>query len=456
MFKIKTMKSQINFLFCRKYFFLVLAFIGFGISALYLSQNFKLIPKNENSQEILQFSSVPAESENENRILSEFDPNELSKEQWLQLGFSEKQAETILKYKNVVGGKFVSKEQFRKCYSVSEKKYLELEPYILLSENSSNFTKNSERYFSSYSKKELKIPGKFNPDEYSEQNWINLGFSEKQAAAILKYKKFLGGSFISKKKLKECFVISDENFRKLQPFLLLPEKSPENYPVNYSKTEKTKIAYRNFDPNELDMEGWKNLGFSEKQAAVILNYKTKILKGNFRNAEDLQNCFVVSEEKFNELKPYIFIENKTVSENHVSEKPAKEISAKTDFSKTDINTITFKQLTEFGFDEKAAGSFIGFRNKLGGFVNKDQVLETYNIDKELMQKLLAVSSFKTDEIRKYKISEAPEKWLKEHPYFKYYADKIIYYRISFQDDKKILKMMKLKPETEARMKLYLL
>ena len=195
--------------------------------------------------------------------------------------------------------------------------------------------------------------------------------------------------------------------------------------------------------------------FSEKQAATILKYKTKILKGNFQSVEDLQKCFVISEEKFNELKPYVLIENKTVSENNIPENTENEKVTKTDFSKTEINSITFQQLKEFGFDEKAAGSFIGFRNKLGGFVNKNQVLETYNIDKDLMEKLLEISSFKTNDVKKYTLSGAPENWLRNHPYFKYYADKIIFYRTTYPNDKKILKFLHLKPETEARMKLYL-
>lgn len=120
----------------------------------------------------------------------------------------------------------------------------------------------------------------------------------------------------------------------------------------------------------------------------------------------------------------------------------------------DLNAITFKQLIEFGFDEKAAGSMIGFRKKLGGFVNKEQILTTYNIDPELTEKLLAIAQLNTLNVQKYTLTEAPEEWLRNHPYFKYSADKIIYYRISNPDDRKIWKYLKLKPEYEVRMRLY--
>ncbi len=81
-------------------------------------------------------------------------------------------------------------------------------------------------------------------------------------------------------------------------------------------------------------------------------------------------------------------------------------------------------------------------------------MDTYNIDKELVQKLIAIAPLDTTDVPKYSLTEAPEEWLKNHPYFKYSADKIIYYRISNPDDRKIWKLLKLKPEYETRMRWY--
>jgi len=147
------------------------------------------------------------------------------------------------------------------------------------------------------------------------------------------------------------------------------------------------------------------------------------------------------------MKPYIKlsqVKNASKSENF----------KETDFTKTDLNSITFKQLLEYGFDEKAAGSLVGFRKKLGGFVTKEQILDTYNIDKELTQKLVSSAPLDVSKVQKYSLAEAPEEWLTNHPYFKYSADKIIYFRMSNPDDKKIWKFIKVKPEYEARMRLY--
>ncbi|REC47716.1 ComEA family DNA-binding protein [Chryseobacterium pennipullorum] len=370
--------------------------------------------------------------------ISDFDPNTLNGAQWQELGFSEKQVSTILKYKDIVGGIFTSKEQLKKCYAISDEKFSELEHFILLPE-----TMKKVSFSSGVSeKKAITISRKFNPDHSSKADWVQMGFSEKQADAILKYKNYLGGSFLSKEKFRECFIISSENYNRLESYLLLPLKAPEN------SKNKVNIRYYTFDPNQMDVNGWRSLGFSEKQAMTIVNYRDRNLHGSFKSLEEIQKCFVISAEKFEELKPYMKLQPVSTINGEMRQE-------KTDFSTADLNTLTFKQLLEFGLDEKSAGSIIGFRKKLGGFVNKQQILDTYNIDKELVQKLISIAQLDTSGVPKYSLTDAPEEWLKNHPYFKYSADKIIFYRITYPDDRKIWKYLKLKPEYETRMKLYI-
>ncbi len=444
------MKSKLPYQI-RKRQFIGLAVFGALIALLETTWFFQ--QKNQkNDFPTLQFEGGKTEIP---LLLSDFDPNDLDQKQWQNLGFSDKNISTILKYKQVVGGKFTSKEQLKKCYGISAEKYEQIKDYILLPETNAE-AKSGKFDYRKFEKKELVIAGKFNPDNYAANDWQKMGFSDNQANAILKYKAFLGGSFVSKEKFKECFIISDQNYQKLSPYLLLPEKTPENY-RNYAKNsfEKPKISYHNFDPNVLDLEGWKSLGFTEKQVTGIFNYRDKILKGRFKNIEDVQKCYMISPEKFAELQPYITINVENIAKIEEQKVENKKLEPKTNFSQTDLNLITYKQLLEFGFDEKSAGMLIGFRKKLGGFVNKEQVVETYDIDKDLAQKLVSIARLNPSSVTKYNLVNAPEDWLKNHPYFKYSADKIIYYRISEPDEKKIWKFLKLKPEYEARMRLYL-
>lgn len=419
----------------RKNYYKKMAFIGMLLIVLFAFQNYTSRDKEDFPKvKFIAESSIPMD-------LSNFDPNDLDAKQWQRLGFSEKQTSTILNYKKIVGGKFTSKEQFKKCFAVSKEKFAELESYILLAETG----KASPMEKSEHSgKKEISVSKKFNPDGFSSSEWMKIGFSEKQSEAIVKYRNYLGGSFISKEKFKECFIISSDNYNRLEPYLLLPSKTPENFKnQGRQNTVKSHIQYRTFDPNTLDTEGWKALGFSDRQANTIVSYRDRNLRGNFKTLDDIQKCFVISPEKFLELKPYIKLN------------PELNKKQETDFSKIDLNVITFKQLMEFGLDQKSAAIIIGFRKKLGGFVNKQQILNTYDVDKDIVEKLTSICQLHTVDVPKYSLRDAPEEWLKSHPYFKYSADKIIYYRISYTDDKKILKLLKLKPEYEERMKLYL-
>lgn len=419
-------------------------FIGLGILGLIiLLVHLGIYYLKNQKEEKPVLVDIVDKTEQQNIVLSEFNPNDLSAEEWQKLGFSERQVKIILKYKDIVGGRFISKEQLAKCYVISPEKFVELEPFILLPKAKNEFQKNTFR------KRELNISGKFNPDFYTEKDWVKLGYSEKQAVSIIKYKNYLGGSFRSKEKFKECFIISDEDYLRLAPYLILPENEKKK-----ESLVSNKIKYNYFDPNVLDLEGWKNLGFSEKQAQVILNYKERNLRGSFKNLEDIQRCFVISADKFLELKPWIKIkeqEQKSITEELSKPKEVK----KTDFSKIDVNQITFKQLIEFGFDEKSAASFLGFRRKLGGFVDKKQILETYNISQDLAKKLIEIISLDTSKIQKHSLKDAPEDFLKNHPYFRRYGDKIIFFRITYPEEKEIFKKIKATPEEVAKMKLYL-
>ena len=76
-------------------------------------------------------SAAPSAATGAKPALFQFDPNTICPDSLCLLGFSRKQAESIVKYRDK-GGKFRKKSDFAKMYVVSEEKYRELEPYIVL------------------------------------------------------------------------------------------------------------------------------------------------------------------------------------------------------------------------------------------------------------------------------------------------------------------------------------
>ena len=65
------------------------------------------------------------------KVLEKFNPNDLTREQWMDLGFTEKQVNTIFNYKKSLGGKFNDAATLKKCYSISEEKFAEIEAFLV-------------------------------------------------------------------------------------------------------------------------------------------------------------------------------------------------------------------------------------------------------------------------------------------------------------------------------------
>lgn len=63
------------------------------------------------------------------------------------------------------------------------------------------------------------------------------------------------------------------------------------------------VAYFMFDPNVIGVDDWKLLGFTQKQAESIENYKSS--GAIFKIKKDLLKLFMVDEYKYAQLEPYI-------------------------------------------------------------------------------------------------------------------------------------------------------
>ncbi|MFV0237124.1 MAG: ComEA family DNA-binding protein [Flavobacteriales bacterium] len=199
-------------------------------------------------------------------IYKKFNPNKLGKKGWVSLGFSEKQAHSILKYKASIDS-FSTLEEIEQCYVISSEKFSEIKPYI-------TFAKKTKQK----SRKEKLALNYFNPNKLSKKEWGSLGFSEKQAEVILKYKKSVGGLFKTKEELKKCFVISDEVFQKISPWIILRE-------------QKEKVEVNNRDLNLCDVNGLVAKGISSKEAQRIVNYRNAL--GGFYSWIQLQEINVL-------------------------------------------------------------------------------------------------------------------------------------------------------------------
>lgn len=179
-----------------------------------------------------------------------------------------------------------------------------------------------------------------------------------------------------------------------------------------------------FNPNNLDAAKWQELGLTEKQIKTIKNYEAK--GGKFRKKEDFKKMYCISEHEYQILEPYIIIPDSLPS---VFPKPSFPKYEK-NIGIIDINiadTITLRKLK--GIGAGFARRIVSYRNKLGGFINTEQLLEIWGFTAAMYDSIKDNITINNRSIRKININDAEIDDLKKHPYIDFYlAQAIVSYR----------------------------
>jgi competence protein ComEA len=182
------------------------------------------------------------------------------------------------------------------------------------------------------------------------------------------------------------------------------------YSEKKNLSNKYKVPPSKFDPNNYSINDWMNLGLSEKQAIVVTKFTSRGIKSN----EDLKRVFVISDELFDLIKDSTFYQNsQTISE------PKKEVNKETKKPKllVELNRANIEELMKInGIGESFAKWIINYRTRLGGFHNKNQLLEVWKMD---LDKFLMIEPFvEVNEVSiiKIKLNTVTVDELKKHPY----------------------------------------
>lgn len=193
-----------------------------------------------------------------------------------------------------------------------------------------------------------------------------------------------------------------------------------NEPENTEKELNIQPEYFVFNPNKLAADDWQRLGLAEKQIQTIKNYEAK--GGKFRSKEDVKKMYCISEKQYLSLEPYIQIpaENK----NFKSAKRQKEEQVKkATFIKTivELNSADSVQLTKIkGIGSFYAKTIIKYRNELGGFVAKVQLMEMWKFDFDKFEEIEKYIILDASQIKQININTCTAADLK-HPYLSWNA-----------------------------------
>jgi DNA uptake protein ComE-like DNA-binding protein len=183
---------------------------------------------------------------------------------------------------------------------------------------------------------------------------------------------------------------------------------------------ENKIKPFPFDPNQLPSEQWSKMGLKDWQIRVIKNYLSK--GGKFYKKEDFKRMFCITPSEYAILEPFIAIPEQ--KKEYAQSKP--EIRETKKKVMVDLNTAdSLTLLTLYGIGPSYAKRIIKYRNLLGGFYSKMQLLEVYGFDQERLDKIEAYCDIGTAETKKININLVRTDELKKHPYFDYYTAKAI-------------------------------
>jgi len=166
--------------------------------------------------------------------------------------------------------------------------------------------------------------------------------------------------------------------------------------VSRVRSKLTHRSYENFrfNPNTATLEDFQRLGFSQRQAEAIDNYRRK--GGRFRRKEDFKKSYVVEDSVYQRLQSFI------------------------DIPKLDINAADSADFDALpGIGPFYAARMVSYRQELHGYSYPEQLMDIYHFDKEKyagLSDLIVVGPSKP-----YELWTLPEDSLRKHPYIRSYA-----------------------------------
>jgi DNA uptake protein ComE-like DNA-binding protein len=198
-----------------------------------------------------------------------------------------------------------------------------------------------------------------------------------------------------------------------------------------------------FNPNTISDEQWLSLGLNNRQIKGIRKYIDK--GGRIKKPADVLKFKAVNEELWNELIPYIVLDEpksaeiksktypKDTSAAALSEMAVQKAEKLNDFRKNlnfEFNTCNRFNLKQLNLiDSITIEKLIRYKNGLGGFVNLSQLYEVENIDTSNFAKLKSHLSLDVQSVKTININTCSVSQLSKHPYISYnVATALVNYR----------------------------
>lgn len=162
-------------------------------------------------------------------------------------------------------------------------------------------------------------PAKFDPNNYSLEEWMHLGLSEKQAAIVIKFTKY---PLRSNEDLKRIFVINDELYRLIKDSTVYADKPANNWSREPDQNEKKSFVLVELNSATIeDLQQIKGIGaFFAKQ---IIKKRDEL--GGYYTVQQLLEVWKVDEEKLAQWLPSLTVNTAKIQLLHLNTANASDL-----------------------------------------------------------------------------------------------------------------------------------
>lgn len=255
---------------------------------------------SSNSDSLSDFTSLLiSKSEETRQEYFLFNPNTATVDEFLRLGFTERQIQTIRNYQSK-GGSFKTKKDFSKMYFMTEARYTELESFINLPERFEYPDKKTTQYSNVYETRYSETPivrtsfdysqllVEINSADTTELKKIR-GIGSFTAKNIVRFRENLGG-FVSVEQLVDVYPLTSEKLDSMRM----------NLTVDSGLIRKIKL-------NEATVEELsKHPYLSRSQARSLIAYRD--MHGAYSGVEEIRKSALIDENTFQKIKNYLSVD----------------------------------------------------------------------------------------------------------------------------------------------------
>ncbi len=219
-----------------------------------------------------------------------FDPNTVTYDELVNLGFSKHEAVSLLKYR-ASGKVFRIPEDLALCYGISDSMFREIRPWVRIGRK---YAIAPHEYRTGRRIAEPLPPEPFRIDTVGVRYLQAIGaLTKRQAETFVRWRDLSG--IYDMDELRECYVISDSVAAALEPYILFPERElpPTEQPIELNGADSATLR--------------SVAGIGPKTVGTIMRYRERL--GGFVRVEQLAEVPGVTESNYEKILKQIYCDS---------------------------------------------------------------------------------------------------------------------------------------------------